>query len=61
MAHDTAPTPTRVIVGIYLTILMVLLAVAIFVLAFGLPALTMVGIGATVLVYALLIIYAAGG
>lgn len=61
MAHDTAPTPTRVIVRIYAGLLVAILAVVALVAAFGLPALALIGVVATLLVFAVIIAFSAGG
>lgn len=54
-------TYERVLAGrIFIALALVVVLVVVIVALFGLPALTMIGLAATVVVFALLIAYAAG-
>lgn len=60
MSHDTATSSTRLAIRIYLAVLLVLVVAAALVWAFGWPMLGMIGIVATILVFVIMLGFAAG-
>ncbi|MCF3973156.1 hypothetical protein [Paracoccus salsus] len=60
MTEDSAPDSTRLAIRIYLAVLVVLVIAALLVWTFGLPALGLIGIALTLVVFAIMLTFTSG-
>lgn len=60
MTQDSAPEDNRLAIRIYIALLVVIVLAALLVVLFGLPALGIIGIVLTIVVFAIMLAFTAG-